>query len=90
MALDEEQRRNPAKGHANNYQRVSGSANDDQEAVEWFRYAMRLGVSAAFHPFEYAKILIQLGYEPIPPVPGRSLFGRPIMCLPNIFQYGKT
>jgi len=31
---------------------------------------------------------IQLGYEPIAPMPGKSLLGKPIMKLPNIFQYG--
>lgn len=59
------------------------------EVSEWLRFGMRLGVSAALHPFEYSKVLMQLGYEPIPAVPGRSLMGKSIMVLPNIFQYGK-
>ncbi|XP_054735238.1 mitochondrial carrier homolog 2 [Anastrepha obliqua] len=64
--------------------------SDDQgnkEVNEWIRFGMRLAVSAALHPFEYSKVLIQLGYEPIPPRPGTSFLGRPIMVLPNIFQY---
>ncbi|KNC34673.1 hypothetical protein FF38_09124 [Lucilia cuprina] len=59
----------------------------NKEVSEWIRFGMRLGVSAALHPFEYSKVLIQLGYEPIPAVPGRSILGKPIMILPNIFQY---
>lgn len=60
-----------------------------KEVSEWVRFGMRLGVSAALHPFEYSKVLIQLGYEPIPAVPGRSILGKSIMVLPNIFQYGE-
>lgn len=48
---------------------------------------MRLGVATALHPFEYAKVLIQIGFEPIAAVPGRTLFGRSCYVLPNIFQY---
>ncbi|XP_067646571.1 mitochondrial carrier homolog 2 [Eurosta solidaginis] len=61
--------------------------HESREVNEWIRFGMRLAVSAALHPFEYSKVLIQLGYEPIPPRPGSSLLGRPIMILPNIFQY---
>ncbi|CAD7081906.1 unnamed protein product [Hermetia illucens] len=61
---------------------------DNQAVVnEWIRFGLRLGVSAALHPFEYSKVLIQLGYEPIPPRPGKTLFGSPTLILPNIFQY---
>ncbi|TMW47813.1 hypothetical protein DOY81_007113 [Sarcophaga bullata] len=59
----------------------------NKDVSEWMRFGMRLGVSAALHPFEYSKVLIQLGYEPIPAVPGTSILGKPIMILPNIFQY---
>lgn len=47
----------------------------------------RLGVFAAIHPIEYAKILIQIGFEPIQPKPTRTLLGRPALSLPNVFQY---
>lgn len=60
---------------------------ESQAVNEWIRFGLRLGVSAALHPFEYSKVLIQLGYEPIAPRPGRSLLGKPILALPNIFQY---
>nr|XP_016934288.1 mitochondrial carrier homolog 2 [Drosophila suzukii]XP_016934289.1 mitochondrial carrier homolog 2 [Drosophila suzukii] len=60
---------------------------EETEVNGWIRFGLRLGVSAALHPFEYSKTLIQLGYEPIAAMPGKSLLGKPIMKLPNIFQY---
>lgn len=66
------------------------SRNEETEVNGWIRFAMRLGVSAALHPFEYSKTLIQIGYEPIGARPGKSMLGRPVMLLPNIFQYGKS
>lgn len=64
--------------------------NEETEVNSWVRFGLRLGVSAALHPFEYSKTLIQIGYEPIAAKPGKSMIGRPIMALPNIFQYGKS
>ncbi|XP_023167116.1 mitochondrial carrier homolog 2 [Drosophila hydei] len=61
--------------------------NEETEVNSWVRFGLRLGVSAALHPFEYSKTLIQIGYEPIAAKPGKSMIGRPIMALPNIFQY---
>ncbi|KAH8301945.1 hypothetical protein KR044_001243 [Drosophila immigrans] len=63
------------------------SRNEDSEVNGWIRFGLRLGVSAALHPFEYSKTLIQIGYEPIGARPGKSMLGRPVMLLPNIFQY---
>ncbi|KAH8345903.1 hypothetical protein KR067_008727 [Drosophila pandora] len=60
---------------------------ENAEVNAWIRFGLRMGVSAALHPFEYSKTLIQLGYEPIAARPGKSLLGKPIMKLPNIFQY---
>lgn len=60
---------------------------EDYEVGEWVRFGLRLGVTAALHPLEYAKVLMQIGFEPIAAVPGRTLFGRPTMVLPNVFQY---
>lgn len=56
---------------------------------QWISFGMRLGVQSALHPFEYAKVLIQLGYEPIAPRPGRTIFGKDVLVLPNIFKYSK-
>ncbi|KAM8709438.1 hypothetical protein ACLKA7_016271 [Drosophila subpalustris] len=63
------------------------SSHEETEVNGWIRFGMRLGVSAALHPFEYSKTLIQIGYEPIAARPGKSMLGKPIMLLPNIFQY---
>lgn len=65
------------------------SKSPEGEVSEWMRFGMRLGVSAALHPMEYSKVLIQLGYEPIAAVPGRTILGKPCMLLPNVFTYGK-
>lgn len=62
-------------------------SEEDYEVGEWLRFGLRLGVSTALHPLEYAKVLMQIGFEPIAPVPGRTLFGKPTMVLPNVFQY---
>lgn len=59
----------------------------EYEVNEWIRFGLRLGVSTALHPFEYAKVLMQIGFEPVAPVPGQTLFGKPTMILPNVFQY---
>ncbi|XP_037938718.1 mitochondrial carrier homolog 2-like [Teleopsis dalmanni] len=60
---------------------------DEKEVNEWTRFGFRIAVGAALHPFEYAKVLAQLGYEPIAPRPGKSLLGKDILVLPNMFQY---
>ncbi|XP_031618517.1 mitochondrial carrier homolog 2 [Contarinia nasturtii] len=59
----------------------------ETEANRWIKFGMRMGISAGLHPFEYAKVLIQIGYEPIAPRPGKTFFGRPTLILPNIFEY---
>ncbi|KRT85735.1 mitochondrial carrier protein [Oryctes borbonicus] len=55
----------------------------------WSNYAVRIVVNTASHPLEYAKVLIQLGHEPVPPRPSTTLFGKPALKLPNIFEYVK-
>ncbi|XP_054714268.1 mitochondrial carrier homolog 2-like [Uloborus diversus] len=57
--------------------------------VEWFELFGRLGVTAASYPFDYVKVLIQIGHEPLPPRPTRTLFGRPAIALPGVFTYMK-
>lgn len=64
--------------------RQEEGAEDDLTAL---RFGFRLFCSTALYPLEYAKTLIQLGYEPIAPRPGRTLFGAKRWMLPNIFQY---
>lgn len=47
----------------------------------------RAAVALVGHPFDYAKILIQLGYEPLPPYYTKNIFGKPRLALPNLFTY---
>lgn len=37
--------------------------NEDTQANRLIKFGMRMGVSAALHPFEYAKVLIQVPIE---------------------------
>ena len=48
--------------------------------------AIRLGSAVVFHPFELAKVLMQLGHEPIAPRQSKTLFGTPKLALPSVFQ----
>ncbi|KAF6207961.1 hypothetical protein GE061_016410 [Apolygus lucorum] len=50
---------------------------------------LRICLDTLTHPLEYAKFLIQIGHEPLPPYPTKTIFGRPIMGLPNVFKYIK-
>lgn len=77
---------------------------------QWISFGSRVAIRIALHPFEYAKVLIQvsrerdfrvcpwtnrylrlfqLGYEPIKPRMGKTLFGQPALVYPNVFQYGE-
>ena len=33
--------------------------------------------------------VLQLGYEPLPPVPTTNIFGKKVLAYPNVFQYRK-
>lgn len=54
-------------------------------------FVMQMGLRSfaqfVFYPFELGRTLIQLGYEPIAPWPGKTWSGQTKMMLPNIFQY---
>lgn len=60
----------------------------DTESL-WLDIAGRILLNAVSYPVEYAKVLIQIGYEPIPPKPTVSLFGKPVLKLPHVFTYIK-
>ncbi|CAH1391729.1 unnamed protein product [Nezara viridula] len=47
----------------------------------------RICLSTVSHPFDYAKFLMQIGHEPMPSYPSRTVFGKPTRALPNIFKY---
>lgn len=41
--------------------RLQNADSEETEPVnDWIKLAMRIGVSSALHPFEYAKVLIQV------------------------------
>ncbi|XP_014231041.1 mitochondrial carrier homolog 2-like [Trichogramma pretiosum] len=58
---------------------------DDQPV--WSKIGFRIVLNVVTHPLDYAKTLIQIGYEPIDPRQTTSIFGKPVLGLPNIFQY---
>lgn len=60
----------------------------EREERLWSSVVSRILVNTISHPIEYAKVLIQIGHEPILPRETRTLFGKPALALPNIFQYG--
>lgn len=47
----------------------------------------RAAISLATHPFDYVKILIQIGYEPLPAVPVTTIWGKKRMQYPGVFSY---
>lgn len=49
--------------------------------------AFGLAFNTAYHPFAYAKTLIQLGHEPFPPKLSKSLFGKHVYMYPNVLKY---
>lgn len=53
------------------------------------RFCLRLGFNALLHPYEMAKVLIQLGHEPFPAVPYQLPFlgWRPRLYLPGVQRY---
>ncbi|CAK9298641.1 unnamed protein product [Gordionus sp. m RMFG-2023] len=46
-----------------------------------------LGINILTYPITNAKILIQLGHEPLSPYLTKDLFGRSVGCYPNVFGY---
>ncbi|XP_013771876.1 mitochondrial carrier homolog 2-like [Limulus polyphemus] len=57
--------------------------------IKWFEVLGKIGVTAAAHPFDYVKILIQIGHEPLPPYPSHTLFGKRALALPGAIRYIK-
>ena len=51
--------------------------------------ALSAAMTAAAHPLTYVKVLIQVGHEPIAPVPATTIFGKQVWYLPNVFQYAR-
>jgi len=67
---------------------MAEARSDEREHTSaWINFGMRVGVQSLLHPFEYSKVLIQIGFEPIAPRRTTTIFGKPALVLPNIFQY---
>jgi len=49
--------------------------------------ALNMAATTASHPFQYAKVLIQLGHEPLATRETRTLLGRPALAYPSVFHY---
>ncbi|XP_049635691.1 mitochondrial carrier homolog 2 isoform X1 [Suncus etruscus] len=47
------------------------------------------GLTVLSQPLMYVKVLIQVGYEPLPPTIGRNIFGRQVYQLPGLFSYAQ-
>uniref|UniRef100_H2YYM7 Mitochondrial carrier homolog 2 n=1 Tax=Ciona savignyi TaxID=51511 RepID=H2YYM7_CIOSA len=51
--------------------------------------AVGVGMTVVAHPFTYAKVLVQLGHEPLAPVMRRNMFFRKQLQYPSVFAYIK-
>uniref|UniRef100_H2YYM5 Mitochondrial carrier homolog 2 n=1 Tax=Ciona savignyi TaxID=51511 RepID=H2YYM5_CIOSA len=55
----------------------------------WNSIAVGVGMTVVAHPFTYAKVLVQLGHEPLAPVMRRNMFFRKQLQYPSVFAYIK-
>ena len=53
----------------------------------WQAPLLKVGASTLAHPIEFAKVLIQIGHEPVDPKHTKTLMGRPALSLPSVFGY---
>jgi carrier protein len=58
-----------------------------EKKFQWSGLAFRASLTTLLHPMEYAKVLIQIGHEPIAPKHTKTFFGKPALALPSVFQY---
>ncbi|XP_034485228.1 mitochondrial carrier homolog 2 [Drosophila innubila] len=52
---------------------------------EFLRFFLRMGFGALLHPYEYTKVLMQLGHEPLPA--SKNFLGRSTLFLPSVHEY---
>uniref|UniRef100_H2YYM8 Mitochondrial carrier homolog 2 n=1 Tax=Ciona savignyi TaxID=51511 RepID=H2YYM8_CIOSA len=57
--------------------------------LDWNSIAVGVGMTVVAHPFTYAKVLVQLGHEPLAPVMRRNMFFRKQLQYPSVFAYIK-
>ncbi|XP_003738993.1 mitochondrial carrier homolog 2 [Galendromus occidentalis] len=60
---------------------------NDDKAEPWLSVVGKSAMTVVMHPFDYAKTLMQIGFEPLPPVPAHTIFRRPVLKLPGVFAY---
>lgn len=65
----------------------SGDSSNPLGKSQWTGLVFRAGLTTLTHPIEYAKVLIQIGHEPIAPKNTKTFFGKPALALPSVFQY---
>ena len=70
---------------------IAATANSTLPIPEaWTGPLLSVGVATLSHPFEYAKVLIQIGHEPLDPTHTKTWFlGKPALALPSVFTYMK-
>lgn len=61
--------------------------NEHELSFEAHNDVAKLVICVVKHPFDLAKTLIQIGYEPLPSFPTRNIFGRPKIGLPGALSY---
>jgi len=79
-------------GNEANEDREFGAAVEDaKRAKRLTNAALGVGIGSIFHPLQFSKVLIQLGYEPFPLQKGRAwvFFGGEKRFLPNGFVYAR-
>lgn len=68
---------------------LSSTQDPNSAKTLWYAVVGRAVITAVAYPFEYVKVLVQIGHEPLPPQPTRRLLGKPALALPGAFQYMK-
>lgn len=60
---------------------------DIEKPNGFLRFFLRMGFGTLTHPYEYAKVLMQLGHEPLPAIAGRNWLGCGTYFLPSVHEY---
>lgn len=66
---------------------MAENQNEHELSFESQSDVAKLVICVVKHPFDLAKTLIQVGYEPLPSFPTRSIFGQPKIGLPGALSY---
>ncbi|XP_014677354.1 PREDICTED: mitochondrial carrier homolog 2-like [Priapulus caudatus] len=67
---------------------MSAPEKKEEVSKDLFKHVLfGVGVTAAAYPLTYAKVLVQIGHEPIAPKLTTTWLGRKTLVLPNVFKY---